>query len=310
MSALVKTVNRTVKSRKVNPFNIVLFAVLLIYCIFFLILIVWGVFAALKPVDEFDGNMLGAPNGWPWDWAWSNFVFVFKKFTVPVTIMDGPFVGFQQEIGMGSLIGNTLLYTLPSALVATFVPCLAAYLTAKFPYRLSKIVYVTVIVTMVLPIVGNYPAELQLLKTLGLYNTFVGVWLQKANFLGMYFLVFYAIFKNLPNDFGEAASIDGASELRIFFRIMLPLCSTTFFTTMLIRFIEFWNDYQIPLLYMPSHPTLSFGLYSLYNSASNSLNNVPMRMASTILIIIPIIILFLCFKKRLMGNLSMGGLKG
>lgn len=170
--------------------------------------------------------------------------------------------------------------------------------------------YVIVIVTMVLPIVGNYPSELQLLRTLNLYNTFWGVWLQKANFLGMYFLVFYAIFKNMPNDFAEAAQIDGASEFTIFFRIMLPLCATTFFTVMLIRFIEFWNDYQIPLLYMPSHPTLSYGLYSVYTSSSNELNNVPMRMASTIMVIIPIIVLFLCFKNRLMGNISMGGLKG
>ena len=257
-----------------------------------------------------DGNMLGLPRGWPWEWAWSNFSFVFKKFNVPITIMDGPFAGFQKEVGIVPLIGNTLLYTLPSALIATFVPCLAAYLSAKYAYRLSNVVYVIVIVTMVLPIVGNYPSELQLLKTLNLYNTFFGLWLQKANFLGMYFLVFYAIFKNIPNDFGEAAQIDGASEFTVFFRIMLPLCATTFFTIMLIRFIEFWNDYQIPLLYMPSHPTLSFGLYSVYSSSSNDLNNVPMRMASTILIIIPIIVLFLCFKKRLMGNISMGGIKG
>ena len=61
----------------------------------------WGVFAALKPVDEFDGNMLGIPYGWPWEWAWSNFKFVFSKFNVPITIMEGPFAGSVCAANLG-----------------------------------------------------------------------------------------------------------------------------------------------------------------------------------------------------------------
>ena len=132
MKKVEKVAKTSARKRDISAFNIVVFTVLLLYCLFFLFLIVWGAFAALKPVDEFDGNMLGIPHGWPWEWAWSNFRVVFRKFNVPITIMEGPFAGFQREVGMLQLVGNTLLYTLPSALIATFIPCLAAYLTAKY----------------------------------------------------------------------------------------------------------------------------------------------------------------------------------
>ena len=295
---------KKIKFDKAMFFNIALMIVLLIYSISLLLPIVWGVFASLKTVDEFRTNILGLPNGHVWQWSWGNFPFVLEYFIVPFNTTAG-----TVEVGLGEMIFNTLMYVLGGAFAATFIPCCVAYLTAKFPNKLSTAVNVTVIVTMVLPIVGAYPSEIQILKALGLYDTFIGSWIQKANFLGMYYLVFFATFKGVSASYSEAAYLDGASEFTVMFRIIFPLVKITFGTVFLIKFIEFWNDYQTPLLYLPQHPTLSFGLYYLTNSPVNGLNNVPMRMTGCIMVMLPIMVLYIIFKDKLIGNISMGGVK-
>ena len=126
----------------------------------------------------------------------------------------------------------------------------------------------------------------------------------------MGFLIFYGTFKNMPMAYSEAAKIDGASNLQILTKIMLPLAKNTFFTILLIRFIEFWNEYQGALLYLPSHPTISLGLYYMANTPDNEMVFVPMRMTASVMVLLPIIILFVTFSKRLLGNLTVGGIKG
>ena len=125
----------------------------------------------------------------------------------------------------------------------------------------------------------------------------------------MYYLVFFAAFKGVSKEYSEAASIDGASEFTIMVRIMLPMVKTVMLTVFLIKFIELWNDYQNPMLYLPSYPTVAFGVY--YMSVVNRTNDISttVRLAGSILMAVPVLILFVCFKDKLIGNLSMGGVK-
>ena len=110
---------------------------------------------------------------------------------------------------------------------------------------------------MIIPTVGNLPSELQMVVSLNLYNKIYGLWLLKANFLGMYFLMFYGVFKAFPASFTEAAKIDGANNWTIMIKIAFPLVFNVMSTVLLINFINFWNDYQTPLLYMPAYPTVA-----------------------------------------------------
>ena len=132
--------------------------------------------------------------------TFENFTLVIEKFKVPASA-GGP----SSDQGLVQLIWNTLLYVVGCSFFAAFIPCITAYVTAKFPFRFSGIVYGIVLITMMIPIVGSYPSELVLLRRLGLYNTMYGIWIQRANFLGMYFLVFHASFKAMSKDFSEAA---------------------------------------------------------------------------------------------------------
>lgn len=290
------------KKKEISILNILLFAVLAIYSISMIYPLFWALITSVKEQYDFLDNVLGLPT----KILTENFATVIEYFEVPAQKGD-----IQEFHGFWQMCLNTILYVGGCSLTATLIPCITAYATAKFPQKkMSSIIYGVVIVTMMIPIVGSYPAEIDMLQKLGLYNTLLGTWIQKANFLGMYFLVFHAAFKGLAKDYSEAAEIDGANELTVMTRIMLPLVRNAFFTVFLVKFVEFWNDYQMPLLYLPSRPTLSFGLYYISNNTANMISTVPMRMAGCIIILIPIVVIFTIFSDKLMGNITLGGVKG
>lgn len=292
--------NAKVLKTKFSPFTIVLLIVLAVYVLSMFTLIGWALITSFKSPNDFRTNAIGMPEKFVW-----NYTFVYTKFYVSVLTESA-----MEVVYMETMFVYSILYSLGCAFFQTLVPCITAYLCARFNYKFSKIVYTAVIVVMILPIVGSLPAELQMAKNMGLYDSIWGLWIMKANFLGMYFLVFYDGFKGLSMTYTEAAKIDGASNMHILLAIVLPLVKNIFFTVMLVNFIGFWNDYQVPLLYMPSYPTVAYGMYNMANTRENNLSSVPMRMTGAMLMFIPIFTLFLIFQKRLLGNLTVGGIKG
>lgn len=283
-----------------SPYAIVTLCILILYVVSLLFPSAWGLWTAMKSNLDYLGDPLGLPDTWHFE----NFLTALDNYMVQV-FKDGRTYYFYIE----SMLLFSLLYAVGAAFFTTFVCCLVAYVTSRFNFVFNKVVYGIVIVTMTLPIVGCLPSEIQMLKMLNLYDNIVGMWVLKSNFLGLYYLVFYSTFKSLPKDYSEAAYIDGASNLVVFVRIGLPLVRNIFFTIMLIKFIEFWNDYTATLTYMPSYPTLAFGLYEYSFSAAPEINNTPMRMAGCFVLAVPILIVFLFTHDRMMSNLSMGGVK-
>ena len=221
--------------------GIVLGAVLGVYVLSLFWMLGWGLITSLKDDIYFLRHVIGLPD----KWMWSNYIRAFNSFLVNVTTSSGIRTVYLEEMFL-----NSVLYALGCAIASTTCACVMAYLSARFAYKFSKVTYTVVVVAMIVPIVGSLPSEIQMVTSLGLFGTFWGVWLLKANFLGMYFLVFYAVFKGVPKDFSEAAKIDGAGNFTLMVRIMFPLVASTYFTVLLLNFITFWNDYQIPLIYI------------------------------------------------------------
>lgn len=284
-----------------TPVMITMCVVLCIYVVSLIVPFVWAIITSFKSRLDFLANPIGLPEKWVW-----NYGTVFSKFAVMIT---NDKVG-QQWVPLWRMFVNSLLYAGGSAIVSTIVPCVTAYACARFDYKFSKVIYTIVIVTMILPIVGNMPSIIVVTRALGLYDHIWGMWIVNASFLDLYFLVFYSSFKSIPKDYAEAAKIDGANNFQIFLKVMLPLVRNLLFTVMLIKFINFWNDYQTPLMYIPSSPTVAYGLYLMEKTTENSMNIVPMRMAASVIMFTPIIIVFLLTQKRLLGNLMVGGIKG
>lgn len=298
------------KIKKISPLFIVIGIVAAVYVIFLLYLILWGFGSSVKATlglkNVFRDNMSGFPKGWPWEWEWSNYQKILKYLYVDVWGRDGRFV---RTTFLG-LVLNSVLYAVGGAFVATLIPFIMAYATTKVNYKFNVVIDTIVVVCMAIPIVGSQPSEIQVLKTLGLFDNWAGFFIQKGHFLSMYYLVFQATFRSISKEYTEAARIDGAGYYKTMIRIIMPLAKTIFFTVVMLHFITFWNDYSYNLIYLRSKPTLAYGVYFLvYLNTENALANVPMRMCSSFILFIPILLLFLCFKNVFMQNLSMGGVK-
>ena len=292
------------KSFSFSWLSILLLVILIVYSLILITILIWAAFSSVKSIDHFKNVDKVWPQSFlPWEWDFGNFIYVFSNFNVRLR-------GTTQYAWIESLALNSLLYAGVGSLLHTGVACLMAYLAAKFKYKFSKIVYWTVVICMTIPIVGADISNIQILNTLHIYDTFLSAWILKFNFMGTYFLVFFAIFTTLPDDYSEAAFLDGAGETRVLCSIILPLVSNTFFTVFLLNFIAYWNDYTVPLLYLPTHPTLSYGVqYLTQGGVKEDFEEVPVRMATCFLVAIPILILFLTFRGRIMNKVSMGGIK-
>lgn len=300
-----------------SPITVAMLVVLCLYVFSMLFIVCWTLLTSVKHDLDFDTNILGLPREYiekypnrTFGWQFSNYITVYSKFFVRKNIEVEPGVVQKMQFSMGLMFWYAFVYAIGCAFTKALVPMLTAYMCAKFPYKFSKIIHTIVIVTMILPIVGSLPSELRLAKRLGLYDQIWGLWIMRGNFLGMYFLVFYGNFKVLPAAYTEAAKIDGASNFAVLWRIILPLVKNTFFTIFLLHFISFWNDYNTPLIYMPSYPTIAYGLYEVTSTTQNEMSSTPMRMAAAVQMLVPILVIFLIFHDKLLGNLTVGGIKG
>lgn len=295
---------RSVVENRQNTLTIIMLVCLVLYSISLLGVLAWGLMTSFKGSIDF----MDHPYQFPQKFV-NNIKTVLQEFKLENTITaDGL---SSRTVTLPQMFLYSILYALGSATAATIIPCVTAYACARFPFKFSKVLYSIVIVAMIIPTVGNLPSELQMVVTLKLYNKIYGLWLLKANFLGMYFLVFYGVFKSFPASFTEAAKIDGASNWTIMVKIAFPLVMNVMSTVLLINFINFWNDYQTPLLYMPAYPTVAYGLFQLNMGAvRGKMANVPAKMAASLLIVIPTVVLFVIFQGKLLGSLTVGGVKG
>lgn len=292
---------------KISPFALVIFVLLVLYALTLFVPLLWGLNISLK--NNLDA--VAYPFTVKWPFKFENYATVFNEFKVPVAMYNdaGEFIK-TNNFYMEDMLWFTFLYAVCCSFVNIAVVCVTAYITARYDFRICKIIDSIVIIAMILPIVGSMASELRIMRALGFYNSLLGMMVMKANFLGgTNFLIFNATFKGMPKDFSEAAQLDGASNFTVMLKIMLPLAKNMFFTLWLLMFIQFWNDYQTPLLYFPDKPTLSYGLYRFTQSTNGAGKELPIKMAACFMLMIPILVIFLFTSEKLIGNISMGGLK-
>lgn len=295
---------------------IVIGIVLLVYAVSIFVPLVWGLVTSFKSHRDFAtwNNVLGFPNPKysAAEMKFSNYKFVLENFVVSNRVAY--YFGNKQIVnrcndGILNLFINTLLYAGVGCVLQGFVPAIVGYMCAKYPCKFSSIVYYVTLFSMAIPVVGNYPATINVLRSLHLYDEFYGNFVQQFNFSGMYFFVFYAYFKGMPNAYMEAAEIDGASQFYTLTRIVLPLAIKMIGSVMLIKFVALWNDYQTPLLYLPTHPTLAYGVYNISTRTDGDFTRIPVKIAAFMILAIPILVVYSVLKNKIVGNMSMGGIK-
>lgn len=287
--------------KKTSAFEVIIGVVLIVYCLIFIALFVWAFATSLKTDDEF----IKDPAGLVGSFKFSNYIEVFNRISYNVKTSEGLLPKYYE-----SMMLYSVLYAGGSALFQVLCTAVVAYCTAKYKNVVSTIIHYAVIITLILPIVGNTPSMISVMRSLGLYNTMVGAWIMKFCFNNMYYLIFYAAFKSLSWSYAESAFIDGASHYTVFFKIMFPLMIKLVATVFLLLFISYWNDYQTPMFYLPDYRTASYGLFVIYTSTEDAMAFPPMKIAGGVIVFLPIFILFLIFRNKIMGNLTEGGIKG
>lgn len=290
------------KKRKVSPFGLVFGSILGIYTIGMILLFLWAVNASLKMVDQFDFDTIGLTK----TFYFTNYEYAFYLGFNKSVLTNS---GILKDVYIEQMFVNSLLYSMGSALCQTACTCITAYLITKYDNKFSKFMHNVIIVTMILPIVGATPSLIQVTDYLHIRNTFFGNYLMKFGFTNTYYLIFYGAFKSLSWGYAEAAFIDGAGHFQVFFKIMVPLVSTLFGCVFLIFFIQYWNDYQTPMLFLEKNPVLAWGLFEFFKSYEQELSTPTVKIAGGIIVLLPLLVLFMVFKKKLMGNLTEGGIK-
>ncbi len=305
MSMDVKALGNKLK-KNITPFSVVVGAILILYTAAILILFFWAIIMSFKNWREFRADAISFPSFFDL----SNYQTMFDEFLirVPIELADGTKTRIAYK--MLDQFVNSLLYSAGGALCQTVCTVMVAYCTSKYKGIFSSIIHTVVIVTIALPIVGNMPSMINVLQTLGLYDNLIGMWIMKFGFANIYYFIFYAAFEAISWDFAEAAFIDGSSHYGVFFKIMLPMVMPLFGTIFLMFFIQYWNDYQSPMIYWASHPTVAYGLYDFMHSTAAAVSsNTPAKIAGGVIVFIPMFIVFLIFKNKLMSNLTEGGIK-
>ena len=293
---------------KKSALTIAIFVILCIYIISLVIPIGWAFYSALndkQAYKEFYVYNLSFPT----KLTLENFKVALTEFHLVAHT-----TGIQYSFA--DMIVFSIIYTLGCSFFFTLTPCLVAYCAARFKFKFSKVLYAFVIITMSLPIVGTMPSEITMLKAIGNiipfigFDTFPGMFILRMNFLSINFLIFYAQFQMIPMTYSEAAKVDGASNFRIMTTVILPQAIPTITTIFLLSFFTFWNDYQIPRLYLPSYPTVSEGLFTFAQTGETAVNYIPIKLAGFIGLTIPIVLVFALLNKYLKLNVATGGIKG
>ena len=309
------TAGSTEKKKKVSPLAIFLGVVLWVYVLSMILPMLWMLLTTLKSILEYEfmempnSDRLGNMLWWPRNITFKNYKTAYQFFYIEVDVVINK-MEYLVRFNIFQQFTNSLLYSIGSSAAVTVTTLMMGYAAARFRYKFSEVIYTFVLIAMALPIVGSMPSEIATAQALGIFDTFGGIWIMRCTFLNSYFLIFYAQFKMIPQDYTEAAKIDGANPLSVMLRIIVPLAAGTTTAVFVLNFIALWNDFQIPMVYLPSHPVAAYGMYQFQNTAIVEIAHTPTRLAGICLMTLPIVVFYAIFNKRLNVNLSVGGLKG
>lgn len=295
-----KSIEKTKKISSFSPTQFLSLLFFILYTISILFMFGWAIINSVKdPLDYYSDSW-----NFPSKPTFENFVTAYRYFRYPITDSIGVWYAMMPDMFL-----NSLLYAGGCAFASCITIAITAYLTARYNYKLSRIIYVVCLIALVLPIIGNLPSQLHVAKFFGLYDSIIGMWIMRANFLSTYYLIFHALFSSVPQSYFEAAKIDGANNLQIMWNIGVPFGFKLFIAVYILVFIGIWNDFETPNMWLPTHPVLSVGLLKFGESTEGAVSSMPVQLAGALIVSIPAFLLFFVFRNTLVGNVAVGGLK-
>lgn len=322
---------------KTNPvLRLLLYLLLAAESILFLLPLVWMLVTALKPIEQ---TMAVPPTWAPW-----RYTVEVGAATVPVklgkaledgrievvaeadgAVMTVPHAAVRRRFAprwgnfreavfamkhFGTYLRNTLLLCLLTVTGTVLSSALAAYGFACIPWRGRRRVFLVALATMMIPFPVVMVPLYCLYRWLGWIGTLQPLWV--GSFFASAFNVFLLrqFFMTIPKDLGDAARVDGCSEFRIFWQIMLPLCRPALMVVGLFQFLATWNDFLGPLIYLTDQSDFTLALGLQFFQSQHGGTEWHYLMAASALVALPVIVLYFFTQKRFIEGIAMTGLKG
>ena len=237
-----------------------------------------------------------------------NSEYIPKFFTLSPTLQN--YVDAFTAVPLGRYFTNTLVFTLITTLLMLVVITLAAFAFARLEFKGKRLAFTLLLSLMMIPnelvIITNFVT----ITDLGLRNTFTGLILPSVTSV-FYIYLLKENFAQIPDELYYAAKVDGTSDFKYLTKVMIPICSPTMITIVILKVIECWNAYVWPRLITDdeNYFLVSNGIQAIRESGFGR-ENIPAMMAAVVVISVPLIALFLIFRNKIMDGVSRGGTKG
>ena len=237
-----------------------------------------------------------------------NGEYIPKLFTLSPTLQN--YADAFTQVPLGGYFINTLIFTVVTTAIMVLITVLAAFAFARLEFRGKNLAFTLFLSLMMIPnelvIITNYVT----VTDLDLRNTFAGLILPSVASV-FYIYLLRENFAQVLDELYYAAKVDGCSDLKYLVKVLLPICRPTVVTITILKVIEYWNAYVWPRLVTDeeSYFLVSNGIQAIRESGFGR-ENIPAMMAAVVVISVPLIVLFLLFRDKIMEGVSRGGTKG
>ena len=237
-----------------------------------------------------------------------NSEFIPKLFTLSPTLEN--YISAFSQVPLAGYFLNTAIFTVITTALMLFVTVLAAFAFSRLQFPGRDLLFTLFLALMMIPselvVITNFVT----ITEAGLRNTFLGLILPSVTSV-FYIYLLKENFSQVPDELYYAAKVDGTSDLKYLLKVLLPICQPTVVTITILKIIECWNSYVWPRLITDNQDyfLVSVGIQEIRENGYGR-ENIPAMMAAVTVISLPLILLFLVFRKKIMAGVARGGTKG
>ncbi|WP_167132892.1 carbohydrate ABC transporter permease [Paramicrobacterium chengjingii] len=264
-------------------------AMLILWSAVVVLPLLWTFMSSFKTTKE----IFASPFGLPATWDLTNYLSAWNQYS------------------FGRMFVNTVIVVGFALVLVMVLGAMCAYVLARFAFPGSRAIYYLMLAGLMFPVFLAIVPLFFILRNMGLLNTLPGLIITYVAF-ALPFTVFFlfAFFKTLPDEIQEAAYVDGASEWRTFFQVMLPMAKPGMASVAIFNFLGLWNQFILPIALNTdqSNYVLSQGMAAFASSAGYAVNFGAL-FAAVIITVVPVLIIYVIFQRQLQGSVSQGTMK-
>lgn len=270
--------------------NVITYLLLSIWAVIVLSPFYWMILTSFKSYGEYNSE------------------YIPKFFTLSPTLQN--YVDAFTAVPLGRYFLNTIIFTVLTTAIMLVVITLAAFAFARLEFKGKNFAFLIFLSLMMIPnelvIITNFVT----ITNLGMRNTFQGLILPSVTSV-FYIYLLKENFEQIPDSMYYAAKVDGTSDLKYLLKVMIPIARPTLITITILKVIECWNSYVWPRLITDdeNYYLVSNGIQEIRENGFGR-ENIPAMMAAVVVISVPLIVLFLIFRNKVMEGVSRGGTKG